>query len=78
MPPSYDALRTMLLQKERLHVDKMLEPIKSTWPFKGVSITTDGWSDPQRRPILNFIAMTEGGPMFLKALNTEGEVVFTF
>jgi hypothetical protein len=75
VPPSYDALRTTLLQKEKLHVEKMLEPIKATWPFKGVSIATDGWSDPQRRPILNFIAMTEGGPMFLKAINTEGEVV---
>lgn len=74
VPPSYDALRTTLLQKEKLHVEHMLEPIKATWPFKGVSIATDGWSDPQRRPILNFIAMTEGGPMFLKAINTEGEV----
>ena len=41
---------------------------------KGVTIATDGWSDPQRRPILNFMAVTESGPMFLKAINTEGEV----
>uniref|UniRef100_A0ACD5X5U7 Uncharacterized protein n=1 Tax=Avena sativa TaxID=4498 RepID=A0ACD5X5U7_AVESA len=74
VPPSYDALRSTLLQKEKVHVEKMLQPIKDTWPFKGVSIAMYGWSDPQRRPILNSIAMTEGGPMFLKAINTEGEV----
>jgi hypothetical protein len=35
---------------------------------------SDGWYDPQLHPILNFIAMTYGVPMFLKAINTEGEV----
>ncbi|XP_048550057.1 uncharacterized protein LOC125529674 [Triticum urartu] len=34
----------------------------------------DGWSDPQRRPVLNFMAITEDGPMFLRSINTEGEV----
>lgn len=74
VPPGYNALRTTLLQKEKAHVERMLQPIKSSWPFKGVTIATDGWSDPQRRPILNFLAVTEGGPMFLKSIDTEGEV----
>ena len=37
-----------------------------------MSIVSDGWSDAQRRPLLNFLAVTEDGPMFLKAFNTEG------
>ncbi|KAE8793328.1 hypothetical protein D1007_32029 [Hordeum vulgare] len=73
-PPEYNALRTTCLAKEKKYVGRMLEPLKSTWPLKGVTIATDGWSDPQRRPILNFMAVAESGPMFLKAINTEGEV----
>ena len=37
-----------------------------------MSIVSDGWSDAQRRPLLNFLAVTEDGPMFLRAINTEG------
>ncbi|XP_037480540.1 uncharacterized protein LOC119357827 [Triticum dicoccoides] len=73
VPPGYNALSTTCLAKEKKHVGRMLEPLKSTWPLKGVTIATDGWADPQRRPILNFMAVTESGPMFLKAVNTEGE-----
>ena len=32
-----------------------------------------GWSDLHRRPILNFIAANESGPMMLRAINTQGE-----
>lgn len=74
VPPGYNSLRTTLLDQEKKHIQRSLEPIKSTWPNKGVTIATDGWSDPQRRPILNFMAVTKGGPMFLKAIDTEGEV----
>ncbi|KAK9278737.1 hypothetical protein L1049_028313 [Liquidambar formosana] len=36
-------------------------------------IAVNGWSDPQRRPLINFIAVNEVGPMFLKAINCQGE-----
>ena len=72
VPPGYNSPRTTLLDQEKKHIQRSLEPIKSTWPNKGVTIATDRWSDPQRRPILNFMAVTEGGPMFLKAIDTEG------
>lgn len=74
VPPGYNKLRTTLLLQEKTHVERMLQPIKSTWSSKGVSVVSDGWSDVQRRPLLNFLAVTEDGPMFLKAINTEGEV----
>ena len=46
VPPGYNKLRTTLLQQEKTNVERLLEPIKSTWWEKGVSIVTDGWSDP--------------------------------
>ena len=73
VPPGYNALRTTLLQKEKSNIENLLEPIKKTWNEKGVSICSDGWSDAQRRPLINIIAVSESGPMFLKEINCEGE-----
>jgi len=73
VPPGYNALRTTLLQKERKNIEMHLQPLKNTWKQKGVSICSDGWSDPQRRPIFNLIAANESGPMMLRAINTHGE-----
>ncbi|KAJ1696121.1 hypothetical protein LUZ63_004633 [Rhynchospora breviuscula] len=74
-PPSYNKIRTTLLDRERVHVDRLLEPIKNTWTRKGVSIVCDGWTDVQRRPLINFIAIIDGVPMFLKAVNCQGEKI---
>ena len=71
VPPGYNALRTRLLQKEKSKIENLLEPIKKTWNEKGVSICSDGWSDAQGRPLINIMAVLEGGPMFLKAINCE-------
>nr|GEU61871.1 hypothetical protein CTI12_AA172660 [Tanacetum cinerariifolium] len=48
VPPSYNKLRTTLVQLEKANVEKLLQPIKDTWKENGVSVVTDGWSDPQR------------------------------
>ena len=72
-PPSYDKLRTTLLQQERAHVETLLDRTKSVWPEKGVTICSDGWTDVQRRPLINFIAVCETSPMFLRAINAFGE-----
>lgn len=34
VPPSYTKLRTTLLHHEKIHVERLLEPIKSTWGEK--------------------------------------------
>ena len=65
LPPRYNALRTTLLQKERAHVERahverLLKPIKDSWLKNGVSIVSDGWSDPQRRPLINIMAVSDG------------------
>ncbi|CAH1453656.1 unnamed protein product [Lactuca virosa] len=41
---------------------------------KGVTIVSDGWSDPTRKPLINFMATSGNGPLFLKAVNCFGEV----
>ena len=38
-----------------------------------MNIVSDGWSDSQRRPLINFMAITGGGPMFIKAVDCSGE-----
>ena len=38
-----------------------------------MSICSDVWSDAQKRPLINIMTVLEGGPMFLKAINYEGE-----
>ena len=37
------------------------------------SIVSDGWSDPQRRPLINIMAVLDGSPMFIKAIDGSGE-----
>jgi hypothetical protein len=73
VPPGYNPLRSRLLQSEKKNVERELLPIKSSWQEKGVSLCSDGWSDPQRRPLINVIGASQGGAVFLKAENTQGE-----
>ncbi|XP_077216000.1 uncharacterized protein LOC143850661 [Tasmannia lanceolata] len=51
----------------------LLQPIGDTWKEKGVSIVSDRWSESQRRPLINFMVVTEGKHMFLKAIDCLGE-----
>ncbi|XP_023751065.1 uncharacterized protein LOC111899441 [Lactuca sativa] len=74
VPPGYNKARTTLLQKEKDNVHKLLEALRSTWKEKGVTIVSDGWSDPIRKPLINFMATSGNGPLFLKAVNCFGEV----
>ncbi|KAG8387950.1 hypothetical protein BUALT_Bualt02G0074500 [Buddleja alternifolia] len=73
VPPSYNELRTKLLQKERTNVEDFLENSRSTWKSKGVTIVCNGWTDPLRMPVINFMAVNESGTMFVRAINCEGE-----
>jgi hypothetical protein len=58
--------------------------VPSLWPnriiqFHGnpspltVTICSDEWTDAQRRPLINFIAASETSPIFLRAINAQGE-----
>ncbi|XP_030964335.1 uncharacterized protein LOC115985534 [Quercus lobata] len=73
VPLGYNALRTTLLQEEKAHIERLLKPIKDSWLENGVSIVFDRWSDPQRRPLINIMVVSDGGPVFIKAINGSGE-----
>ncbi|XP_056172637.1 uncharacterized protein LOC115674195 [Syzygium oleosum] len=73
VPPKYNLLRTTLLQKEKANIDRLCAPIRDMWREKGVSVVSDGWSDSQRRPLINFMAVSDGEPMFIKSVDCSGE-----
>jgi len=58
---------------KKSHVENLLQPIRNSWNKKGVAIVSDGWSGPQRRSLINFMAITKSGPMFLKSVDGSGE-----
>jgi hypothetical protein len=72
--PNYEKLRTMLLQKERSLIHDILKPVRSSWTNSWVSIISDGWTDTMRRPLINVIASSPKGAMFLRAEDCFGEV----
>ena len=61
------------MQRERAHVKRLLKPIKYFWLENGVSIVSDGWSNPQRRPFINIMVVLDGAPAFIKAINGSSE-----
>ena len=61
------------MQKERANAERLLKPIKDSWLKNGVSIVSDGWLDPQMRPLINIMAVSDEGPMFIKAIVGSGE-----
>ena len=73
VPLRYNALRTTLLQKERANGERLLKPIRDTWIVNGISLVFDGWTDPQRRPLINFMATSNGGPFLIKAIDGSSE-----
>ena len=59
IPSVYNKLRTILLQKERAHIEKLLRSIKDIWKEKGLSIVCERWTDIQKRLLINFMATSE-------------------
>ena len=72
--PGYEKLRTTLLQQEKAHIERALQPIKKSWKTSGLTIVSDGWKDTRNRPLINVIAISPKGAMFLKAIDCEGQV----
>jgi hypothetical protein len=72
VPPGSEKLRTTLLGKAKKEVDKILQPIKSTWVSSGVNIVSDRWTDVARHPLINFMVSSQNGPIFLKTVDALG------
>ena len=46
-----------------------MKSINDTWKEKGLSIVSDGWTDVQIRPLINFMATSEKGQLFIKSID---------
>lgn len=57
----------------KVDVTISLEPVRESMLKAGVSITSDGWSNVQNRPLLNILACSGGETMFLRAVDTSGQ-----
>jgi hypothetical protein len=72
--PNYEKLRTILLKKERQLLEDVLRPTRSSWSSLRVSIILEGRTNTRRRPLINVIASSPKGAMFLKEKACSGEV----
>lgn len=66
-------MRTELLDTAKAHVELDSKP----WFEHGVEVTgfvlgSDGWTDAQSRPLMNFMLVTPRGTKFVRALDTSG------
>lgn len=51
----------------------VVQVMKDKFPSTGVTLTSDGWSDVHNHPLLNMLAVSPAGEMFLTAIDTSGE-----
>jgi len=72
-PPSMDRLRTTILEREKQFCRDGLASFQEYLQLIGATITSDGWFDVHRRPLLNLLVVSPKGEMFLKAVDTGGE-----
>jgi hypothetical protein len=72
-PPSMDRLRTTILEHEKQLCRDGLASFQESLQLTGATITSDGWSNVHRRPLLNLFVVSPKGEMFLKAIDTGGE-----
>eukprot|EP00253_Pinus_taeda_P014411 PITA_14411 len=72
--PNYEKVRTQLLKIGKELVEDIFSPIRSSWNSSGVTIVSDGWTDTRHRPLINIIATSPKGAMFIKAEDYSGEV----
>lgn len=66
------AAAAVLQCKDR--VDDVLDKIMDVMKVCGCSLISDGWSNAQNRPLLNFLVTTPKGTKFLSAIDTSGAV----
>jgi hypothetical protein len=51
-----------------------LQPVSDLTSKTGCTIVSDGWSSTSNRPLLNFLAVNPMGAVFVKAVDTSGDV----
>ena len=72
-PPGRKALGTTLIDKELADVKRNTETMLNNCTSQGVTLVSDGWTNVQSRPIINFLMVASEGAMFLAANDTSGK-----
>ncbi|KAI8538068.1 hypothetical protein RHMOL_Rhmol09G0072900 [Rhododendron molle] len=76
IPKGFDLLQQKKTKEwpleEKEYINRLLQPVKDTWKKRGVSLVSDGWSDRQCRSMINIMAASTGGAMFIKAIDASG------
>uniref|UniRef100_A0A6N2KJG0 BED-type domain-containing protein n=1 Tax=Salix viminalis TaxID=40686 RepID=A0A6N2KJG0_SALVM len=70
--PSFHDLRGPLLKDVVHNVHEYILSIKADWRVYGCSIMADGWTNRKNAPIVNFLAYSPRGTVFLKSVDTSG------
>ncbi|MCO5606525.1 hypothetical protein L7F22_060713 [Adiantum nelumboides] len=76
VPPSYHLLRTKELVEEVRCINGDLLDVKEKWKKYGYTIVSDGWSDIRKISIINFMACSIYGTVFLKSVDTSAPTRF--
>lgn len=73
-PPSYQAIRTTLLDAKKAAVQRSVEDrTKLSIEKYGGTICSDGWSDVTSRPLINMMLVCPVGEVFLGSVDTTGK-----
>ncbi|OEL14703.1 hypothetical protein BAE44_0024278 [Dichanthelium oligosanthes] len=72
--PSFDAARTTMFSTEKENINELTKPCRISWTTTRLSLVSDGWTDITKKPLINFVAASPSGPLFLKAIDTSREV----
>lgn len=67
--PSYETAHTVLLENERVRVEKEFDDFKQKLPQYGISIVSNSWMDVKNQPLINIFASNQFGSMFLHAVD---------
>lgn len=67
------ALGTTLIDRELAVVKHQVEEAKKKYTGQGVTLVSDGWTNAQHRPIINFLMVSSEGATFLSSVDTSGQ-----
>ena len=72
--PNRQKISTKMLDDEVNEIEKYLSSFKTEASKYGVTLVSDGWTNIQMKPIINFLAATPNGCIFINALDVSGQV----
>ena len=72
-PPSYNALRTTLIESKKMEVEAEVKKATSfSIETYGVSLCLDGWNNVVHRPLMNIMLSCPAGDIFLGSVTPRG------